>query len=174
MNQREKQEVVVELRQDFSKSQAAFLVGIKGLNVAQLQILRKSIRGQGGTMRLAKNTLMEIASRDLPGISELAPYFKDQVAIVLALKEAQAVAKILADTAKEHDLLKIVAGCVDFRLIDTAEIQALALLPSREVLLAQVCGTLKAPITSYVNVLNQLTLKLVYVLIKIAEKKSAE
>lgn len=173
MNQQEKQDIVADLRQDFTNNQSAFLIGIKGLSVAQLQSLRKNIRQQGGKIRLAKNTLMEIASRDLPGASELVPYFKDQVALVLAPQEPQVVAKALAENAKQHELLKIVAGYVDFRLVDEAGVQMLALLPSRQVLLAKTCGTLKAPIVNCVAVLNLLTLRLLYVLKEAANKKTA-
>lgn len=159
MNRQEKQAVVVELQNDFNQSHTAFLIGVHGLSVAQIQSIRKGVRQQGGKMLLAKNNLMEIASRDIVGAKDLAPYFKDQVAVVFAYSEPAAVAKVLADSAKEQELLKFVAGYVDYRLVDSSTIQKLAKLPSREVLLAQVLGTLNAPIAAFARVLNQISEK---------------
>jgi len=173
MNRQEKQSVIVELKNSFSTSQAAFVVGIHGLNVVQMQSIRRSVHQQGGKMLLAKNSLMEIASREISGAKDLSPYFKDQVALVFAPTEPAVIAKILADMAKEQELLKLVAGYVDAQLIDSSTILVLSKLPSREVLLAQLFGTLKAPMAAYVSTLNQLIAKLVYVLQQISEKKTA-
>jgi large subunit ribosomal protein L10 len=159
MNKQEKQAAVVELKNDFGQSSTAFLVGVHGLSVAQIQSIRNGVRQQGGKMLLAKNSLMEIASREIEGAKDLSPYFKDQVAIVFAYSEPAAVAKTLADSAKEQQSLKFVAGYVDYRVVDAGTIQKLAKLPSRNVLLAQLCGTLNAPIAALANILKQLSEK---------------
>ena len=159
MNKQEKQSVIVELKNDFNHSGAAFLVAVHGLNVVQMQSIRRGVLKQGGKMILAKNSLMEIASREIKGAKDLAPYFKDQVAIVFAYSEPAAVAKVLADSAKEQELFKFVAGYVEYSLVDSATISKLAKLPSREVLLAQLFGTLNAPIAAFARVLNQISEK---------------
>jgi large subunit ribosomal protein L10 len=172
MNRSEKELIINGLKEDFQKSQASFLIGVQGLTVEALHGLRKNLIPQGGQLRVAKNTLLKRATQDVQGLTELDPYFKDQIAIVFASKEAPAVAKILADASKSNELVKLIAGTLDNRVISKDQVQYLAALPAREVLLAQVCGTLQAPIAGLASVLNQLILRLLWVLKKIEEQKN--
>lgn len=171
MNRQEKQLVIESVKNDFAASQATFIIGVQGITVESMQGLKKNIRAKGGKVKVAKNTFLKIALNNLSGMSELQPYFKNQIAIVFAGSESPAVAKILTDSAKEIENLKIIAGSLTNRLIDKSQIEALASLPSREVLLAQVLGTLKAPVSGLANVLNQLTLRLLFALKEVANKK---
>lgn len=173
MNRQQKEHVVETLKHDFENNQASFLVGYKGLNVAQVLQLRKSLRQQGGSFKVAKVTLMKRVVHDIPSVEQLMPYFKDQVALVFAHQESPAIARILNDFAKENHQLTILAGCLDSKFLSKDNIKVLAHLPSKEVLLAQVCGTLKAPITGLAFVLNMLILRLAFVLKKIEEKKAS-
>lgn len=173
MNRQQKENVVETLKHDFENSQASFLVGYKGLNVAQVLKLRKQLRQQGGSFKVAKVTLMKRVVKDMPAIEKLTPFFKDQVALVFAHHESPAIAKLLYDFAKENHQLTVLAGCMDSMLLSKETVKILASLPSKEVLLAQVCGTLKSPITGLVYVLNMLILRLMFVLKKIEEKKAS-
>ena len=173
MNRQQKENVVEFLKNNFQASQASFLVGYKGLNVAQVLNLRKKLRNQGASFKVAKVTLMKRVANDVPSIEELVPFFKDQVALVFAQQESPAIAKILYDFAKEHKQLTVLGGCMDSVVLSQESVKLLASLPSKEVLLAQVCGTIKAPITGLVQVLNALLVRLVFVLKKIEEKKAA-
>jgi large subunit ribosomal protein L10 len=173
MNRQQKEHVVEALKHDFENSQASFLVGYKGLNVAQVFKLRKELRQQGGSFKVAKVTLMKRVANDIPAIEQLMPFLKDQVALVFAQQESSAIAKLLYNFAKENQQLMVLAGCMDSFILDKESVKILASLPSREVLLSQVCGTLKAPITGLVYVLNMLILRLVFVLKKIEEKKAS-
>lgn len=171
MNRQEKEQVIREIRDTFQQSQAAFIIEMQGMTVESVQKLRKQLRLQRGTFRVAKNTLLKIATQDMPGLTELAPYFHDQIGLVFAQNEPVAVAKIIFEAAKENEKLKVLGGALNAKVIGKEQVEFLATLPSREVLLAQVCGTLKAPITGYVNVLNQLILRLVWVLKQVEAKK---
>ena len=159
MNRQEKQLVIESLKNDFMQSQGSFLIGIQGMTVGQIQLLRKGLSQQGGKMKLAKNTLLKIAARDIPGVEKLEPYFKEQVGIIFVGKESPAVAKVLCDTAKENELLKLVAGYIDARVIDKNTITRLASLPSRDILIARLCATMLAPIMSLAVVLKQVSEK---------------
>lgn len=171
MNRNEKQIIVDSLKESFKNSQASFIVGVKGLTVEAVQGLRKGLYTKGGTLKVAKNTLLKRATDDMQGLSDLAPYFKEQVAIVFANKETPDIAKLLFNIAKENERFTIVAGSLNYKMISKEQIERLALLPAREVLLAQVCGTLNAPIASYIRILNQLILRLLWVLKQAAEKQ---
>jgi len=171
MNQQKKQEVIESLKHDFSRSKAAFLVGIQGLTVSQLQALRGAIRKESGKMHVAKNTLAHISVKDMSGLSDLQPYFKKQIAVVFAMQDSSAVAKALCDYSKTNEKFSIVAGSFESRIINQEMIKFLGSLPPREVLAAQLCGTLKAPIAKNVFVMNQLIVRLLWVLKQAASRE---
>lgn len=121
--------------------------------MAQLQKLRKQLRTVGGSFNVAKARLMKLAARDVEGYAPLEPYFKDQIGIVFATQELAPVAKVLAEFSKDHASLKIVAGFGEQMFLDAARIEFVASLPSRDTVLAQLCGVLKAPIAQLARVL---------------------
>lgn len=172
MNRQEKELQIESLVSDFKKSQATFLVGVQGLSVSQLQDLRKHLREQGGQMRVAKNTLSKIASTEIPEVRELSPYFKRQVALVFAMSESPAVAKVLYTLSQANEKIDIVAGCFESRVIDKEMIKFLGSLPARPVLAAQVCGMLSAPLAQQVGVLHQVLASFLWVLQEVEKKKS--
>ncbi|HBL98425.1 TPA: 50S ribosomal protein L10 [Candidatus Dependentiae bacterium] len=171
MNRRDKELLVESLRDKFTNSQAAFLVQVQGLTVAQLQALRRSVYRHGGEVEVAKNTLLIRATEGVAGVEELKPHFVQQIAVVFAPTDATAVARVVYETSKEHEKLVIQVGCFEGRFIDGDKVKFIATLPSREVLLAQVCGGLNAPITSYVSLLNQLMTRMLCVLKQASEKE---
>ncbi len=171
MNRRGKELLVEVLRDKFTKSQGAFLVNVQGLAVVQLQALRRSVYQLGGEVEVAKNTLLIRATEGLPGVEELKPHFVQQLAVVFAPTGASAVARAVHDASKIHEKLVIQVGCFEGKFVNSDKIKFIAMLPSREVLLAQVCGGLKAPITSYVSLLNQHIVRLLYVLKQASEKE---
>jgi large subunit ribosomal protein L10 len=154
MNRQEKEQVIQSLKDSFSASQAAFLVGYKGLSVKEVQTLRRKLRDQGGTFKVTKARLMKLAAEGVTGVQDLTPYFKEQVALVFAQKDVAPIAKTLIDFAKEHKALSVVAGSAEQSLLDNRAIVFMATLPSREILLAQLCGVLMAPAASLARVIN--------------------
>lgn len=171
MNRQEKAHVIDSIKKDFASSQASFIVQTQGMTVEQVQQLRRELYAKKGAIKVAKNTLLIKATSDMAGLSELAPFFKDQIAVVFAETEAPAIAKILFNTSKKQAHLKLSAGALDNRVITAQQIEFLAELPSREVLLAQLCGTLLAPIQQTASLLNQLIARLLYVMNEIEKKK---
>src|SRR5271170_2361245 len=164
MNRQQKELVVKTLHDNFQKSDASFFIGVKGLTVSQSQALRSELRKNGGQLVIAKVRLMKRAVSDMAYHELLEPYLKEQIGVVFALRESPAVAKVLYDFSKENKALSLVEGCLASRVLDKSAIERVALLPSRDILLGQVCGTLKAPITSFVGVLQANILRLVLVL----------
>ncbi len=171
MNREQKEAVVQSLKEDFTSKPASFLVGYKGLTVAQMQNLRNELRQKGGTFKVAKARLMKRAADGVEGADTLISFFKEQVALVFADQEPPAVAKVLKDFSKQHDALQLVAGVFEQKLLDKEAIMRIALLPSREVLLGQICGSLKAPISGLVRVLNTLLMKPLWALKQIEAQK---
>lgn len=159
MNREEKALLVASLKNDFAQSKAAFLVNYQGLTVEQVKNLRKGLRSKGGRMKIAKARLIKMAAQDNPEINVMLPYFKEQIGVIFVQDEPQSIAKVLNDFAKENEKLTIVAGSLESKLVDKATIVRIASLPSREVLLAQLCGTLKAPIAKLAFVLKMVQSK---------------
>lgn len=173
MNRQEKETVVALLKQDFAASKGLFLVEYRGLTVDQLQRLRKNVREAFGHVRVAKVRLVKRALQGVEGVDTLEPFLKEQIALVFADKESPAVAKIIYNFSKEVEALKVVGGFVDARLLSAQTVGRIATLPSKDVLLAQVCGTIKAPLYNFVGLLNNLPAKLVRVLKQVEQQKQA-
>lgn len=174
MNRQEKQAVINEMRTGFSDSQASFLVGVQGLTVNKVQKFRRRIRQEGGQVNVVKNTLLRVAVDGLSGVQNLAPHFEQQIAVVFAFKEPTAVARAIYDTAKEDEQFKIVAGYLEGSVMNADKVEYLATLPSKEQLVAKVCGGLKAPIANHVIVLKQLLSQFVWVVKQASEKPQPE
>ena len=173
MNRQEKEKAISSAKELISASEAVFVVNYKGLSVAKMQNLRSNIRQNGGQFKVIKASLMDIAAKDMTGIEEFKSNFKDQIGFVFAKGDVSAVAKQLVNFSKENEALKVVTGIFESKVLDSSQIGVIASLPSREVLIAQLLGTMQAPITSFVRVLNQVVASLPQVLKQIEEKKAS-
>lgn len=171
MNRQEKETLIAELKQDIASSTGLFLIGYRGMTVSQLQHLRQSLRSNQGLLKVAKVRLVKRAMQGLPGADDLAPLLKEQVALVFVKKESPAIAKVIYDYSKEVGALQVVAGFLDDQVVPATFVTRIATLPSRQVLLAQVCGTIKAPLTRCVGVFVSLQNKLVNVVRQIEQQK---
>lgn len=159
MNRQEKSTVVSSIKTAFQKNSAAFVVNVQGLTVGQIMALRKELRTHGASMHVAKNTLLRRATADNSAAHGLEPYFKNQIALVFASDSAPAVAKVLCTRAQQMDKLGIRAGLFEGAVIDARRVQFIASLPSREVLIAQLCGLLLSPVARLASVLKQVAEK---------------
>ena len=171
MNRQQKEELVGTLHESFGGTKGSFLVSYQGLTVDEMQALRSGLRERGGSFKVAKVRLLKRAAEGIDGAEGLIQFMQDQLGVVFAAEEPPAIAKFLHDYAKDHEKLSLVAGCIDSEVYDAAEVARVALLPSREVLLAKLMGTLNAPMGNLVRVLQMLQLRLLWTLKAIAEKK---
>ena len=170
-----KVEEVQKLSEKLARSQAVFIAEYRGLSVAQMTDVRARGRAAGGEMRVAKNTLMAIALKEegLPVPEELT---LGPNVYTLAYDDAVAVAKALQDFAKEkpNKALKIKGGILGQSILSPEKVTALAELPSREQLLAQVVGTIAAPLRGLVTVLSGPSRGLVTCLSQIRDNKEKD
>lgn len=173
MNRQEKEQTVKALRQEFDNAEASFVIDYKGLNVSQITDLRRRLRKNNGQLQVAKITLIKRALEN-SDVTSLASILENQVAVVFAQKEPPTVAKVLSEFSKEYDQVKILGGSFESSLLTREEVELFASLPSREVLLAKLCGTLQAPITALAYVLNAHLQKLLLVLKSIEEQKKGQ
>lgn len=149
-----KNEQLQAYKEQVAKSQAIVVADYRGLTVAQLEKLRRSLRESGASFVVAKKTLMAIAlketGRPTPDNAMVGP-----VGFALLGDDLAAGAKALRDFSKEAgDLFKILGGVLGHSVIDAAGATALADMPTREVQLAQLLGALSAPLTSLAGLIT--------------------
>ena len=169
---KEKVQIVEELKDRFANSKSAILVDYRGLTAQEANELRKQFREAGVVYKVYKNTLIEIAAREL-GLEDLIPYLEGPTAIAFGVEEPVAPAKILSDNINKLKKMEFKGGVVDGKIIDVEGVQALAKLPSREELIAKMLGSMNAPIANLVGVLSGPMRAFVYALEGIRGQKEA-
>jgi large subunit ribosomal protein L10 len=151
LNRNEKEAVIAEVSAQAGKAQTLALAEYRGLTVAQMDQLRKTAREQGVYLHVLKNSL---ARRAVAGTSfEVVAESMVGPLIYGFSEDAVAAAKVIADFAKANDKLVIKAGAYAGKSLDAAGVKSLASVPSKEVLLAQLCGLLNAPVSGFARVL---------------------
>ena len=157
LNRSEKEAVIGEVTALAAKSQTMVLAEYRGITVADMTKLRSEARGNGVTLSVLKNTL---ARRAVAGSSfEVAADQMTGPLIYGFSEDAVAAARVVADFAKTNDKLVIRAGVFGGKALDVDAVKKLASIPSKEVLLAQLCGLLKSPISRTAVVLGALAAK---------------
>lgn len=149
----EKALVIAQTREQLESSQGTVLADYRGLTVKQLGQLRQRLAQSGVTLRVVKNTLIKRAA-DEAGIEGLDPYLTGPTAVAYSPDDPVAAAKVLAQAQREFRKMEIKAGILEKRAISADGVRELADLPSKEVLLGRVVGTLNAPIQRLAWVLN--------------------
>lgn len=164
MNRQKKEACIEAVQQDFAVSSASFVVGIQGLTVAQLRALRNTLRKEQGKLQVVKNTLSRHALARHPKLSALEKHLSQQVALVFAAQDPVSVARVLCNYVGICERFSIVAGSMDMKVIDASMVRFLGTLPSRDIVVAQLCGALKAPLAMHVSLLRQVMIRFVVVL----------
>ena len=153
-----KQPIVEEISAQIKDAQSVVLVDYRGLTVEQDTQLRKSLREAGVVYKVYKNTYMTRAFQGTE-FEGLAPYLEGPSAVAISTEDATAPARVLAEFAKKADKLEIKGGVVEGNVYDAKGMAAIASIPSREVLISKLLGSLQSPITNFARVMNQLAEK---------------
>ena len=153
-----KKPVVEEISAGIKDAQSVVLVDFRGLTVELDTQLRKNLREAGVTYKVYKNTMMNFAFKGTE-FEGLAPYLEGPSAMAYSDTDATAPARVLAEFAKKADKLQIKAGVVEGTVYDAAGMAKIADIPSREVLLGRLLGSMQSPIANLARVLNQIAEK---------------
>ena len=153
-----KQPVVAEISEGIKDAKSVVLVDYRGLTVEQDTELRRQLRTAGVSYKVYKNTMMNFAFKGTD-FEQLAPYLNGPSAMAYSTEDATAPARVLAEFAKKADKLEIKAGVVEGTAYDAKGMQAIASIPSREVLISRLLGSMQSPITNFARVMNQLAEK---------------
>lgn len=172
MNKEAKGKVVSELSELLKSSKATFVADYRGMDVEAVNKLRGDLRQLGVDYRVAKNTLLRLAAKGTDAEC-LDALLQGPTAVAFASEDPVAPAKVLAELAKVSKCFELKGGVLGDKPLSVADIQALAELPSREVLLAKVLGSINAPASNFVGVLAAVPRSLVQVLAAIQDQKAA-
>ena len=174
---KQKQAVVAEIEDKIKNSKSLVVVDYRGLSVADVTELRSQFRENNVDYKVYKNTLTRRAFENL-GYTDILEHLTGPNAIAFSMDDATTSAKVTSKFAETNNKLEIKVGMLGDNVLDVAEISKLAKIPSREVLIGKLVGSLNAPISNFVNVTQQLIntpmRNLIHVAETLAERKSAE
>jgi large subunit ribosomal protein L10 len=167
----EKQQQVNLWQERLQSARAAVLTDFRGLNVAQITELRNKLREKQVEYQVVKNTLLRKATANI-GQEALHEYLSGPTGIAYSQQDALEPAKVLSAFAKENEALKLKAAILEGKVINARQVQDVASLPSREVLIAKLLGVMQSPLTGLVTVLQANLRKLLLTLEAIKQQKS--
>ena len=153
-----KKPVVEEISELLNGAATAVVVDYRGLAVAEDTELRKQLREAGVVYKVYKNTMINFAIKDTE-FADLAQHLEGPTAIAVCKDDATAAARVLAKFAKTAEALEIKGGVVDGVYYDAAGIGQIASIPSREVLLSKLLGSMQSPVTNFARVIKQIAEK---------------
>ena len=157
----EKKLVVAEIVEKMNNASSFVVVDYQGINVEQVTALRNKAREAGVEYKIYKNTFLRFAAKEC-GFEDLADSLQGQNAVVFSENDPVAPAKLIADFVKENRLqiLEFRTGVIDRKISSAEEILAISQLPTKDVLLSKILGSLNAPVSKFVYALNALKEKL--------------
>lgn len=171
MDRAQKEKVVEELGQIFESSGVVVVAHYAGLTVAEMQELRARMRDAGGSVRVAKNKLAKIALQDKPGAS-IAELLTGMTVLAYS-EDPVAAAKVADKFAKENDKFVILGGAMGEVALDPAGVKAVAAMPSREELIAQIVSCIGAPASNIAGAIGAPASNIASILSTIEERAEA-
>ena len=167
-----KEALRTEAGERFNQSNGALVAEYRGLTVAEITELRTELRKVGAKFKVTKNRVLKKAIElDAKEAGELSSKLVGPVGVVYLENDVAAGAKIAVEFAKNHEKFTVTGGLLDGALVSEAEIEAISKLPSKEVLLGQILGSLTAPHKGIMGILNGVPRNLVQVINAIKDKK---
>jgi large subunit ribosomal protein L10 len=168
-----KSQAIAEVKGKLSASKGVVLTDYRGLTVGEVTKLRSQLREAGIEYKVVKNTFVKRAADEI-GLQGLDPFLEGPTAVAYGINDPVSPAKILSEFAKTYKALEIKAGILEGKVIGVEGVKALAELPPREVLLAQVLAAMQSPLVGMVNVLQGPIRKMGYALEEVRKLKAAQ
>jgi len=171
VSKQKKQEIVRDLQEKISRAKSVVFTKFFGVGANDINDLRGKIKDSDSEYVVAKKTLVDVAFADQKIDGLKVKDIEGEVAVVFGYEDEVAPAKIIDEFKKSHESVELVGGVLENKFISAEQVQALAKLPSKLELYAKIVGSIKAPVSGFVNVLNGNLRGLVTVLKKIEEQK---
>ncbi len=152
-NREIKEAKVAEIKEKMGKAQGIIFAKYQGLTVEEDTKLRKTLREAGVEYKVYKNSLTALAAKEL-GLDGIESYLEGPVSVAFGYEDPTAPARILNDFAKEHKILELKAAIVEGKIFDGKQVVELASIPPKDVLIAKLLGSFKAPLSNLAYMLN--------------------
>ncbi|MFL0270290.1 50S ribosomal protein L10 [Candidatus Clostridium radicumherbarum] len=149
---------VLEIKEKMEKAQGMVFSNYQGLTVEEDTELRKKLREAGVEYKIYKNTLTTLAAKEI-GLEGIESHLAGPLSVAFGYEDATAPARVLNDFAKTHKKLELKAAIVEGNIYDSKEVEKLAAIPSREVLISKLLGSFKAPLSNLAYLLNAIAEK---------------
>lgn len=162
--------MIDDLKDRFSRAKAVVFTDYKGMTVAEMSELRRQLKDSSVEFRVVKNTLARIASRDTD-IAVAEDIFRDPVGVALGYDDPVTAVKKVLEFTKTNEKLTVKGAVVEGKLCEQSEIREIAILPSKDVLLSMLAGTLKAPLSKMARSLAATVSSLGFALSALKNKK---
>ena len=153
-----KKAVVAEIKEKLAAAKSVVLIDYRGLTVAEVTELRNQCRKAGVEYAVLKNTMVSLAAKEA-GIEGLDDYLKGPTAVAFGMEDAVAPAKVLTEFIKKTKKTEVKCGLLDGQILDAAGVEALAAIPSREVLIAKIMGSMMSAVSKFVYVVEAIRKK---------------
>lgn len=171
----DKKSIVAELKDTLSRSQLAVVIDYRGLTVAEITDLRRRLRPSGAECKVTKNTLMRIAIQDDPNWQPMTEICKESSAFLLLKDDLGGALKACQDFQKAtKKTLTVRGGAMEGRLLTEADVKAIADLPSKEQLMAQIAGAINGVASKLAVGINEVPSSLARALQAVADKDKPE
>ncbi|MCI0453441.1 MAG: 50S ribosomal protein L10 [Candidatus Dadabacteria bacterium] len=165
-----KEQIVKGYNERFKGSPSLFVLEYKGLTVKEIEGLRRSLKKAKAELKVAKNTLLKLASLDTD-IEKIKDMFDGSTAVAICKDDPIAVAKVFSESLKSLRPLKLKGGIVEGRVIEGPDVSKLSQLPSRPVLVAEFLGLISSPLSNLMGTLMELERKLLHALSALKDLK---
>lgn len=169
-NHESKAQVVAQIKEKLEQSQSAVIIDYRGLTVEEDTELRRQFRQAGVEYKVLKNTMIQRAANEL-GITGLDDHLNGPTAVAFGISDPVAPAKVITEYINKTKKMSVKCGILDGVAIDPARVQALADLPSKEVLVAKMLGSMQSPISGLVSVLGGTVRSLLYAIKAVMEQQ---
>ena len=153
-----KKAVVAEIKEKLVNAKSVVLLDYRGLTVAEVTELRNQCRKAGVEYAVLKNTMVNLAAKEA-GIEGLESFLKGPTAVAFGMEDAVAPAKVLTEFIKKTKKTEVKCGLLDGQILDAAGVEALAAIPSREVLIAKIMGSMMSAVSKFVYVVEAIRKK---------------
>lgn len=174
MNLNEKKELVKQIQSKFTTSRAFFISRNQGLKADEISSLRRDLKSNQAELKVIKNTIIKLAIKDLNYGEKIEAELNGPTAIAFSYGDPVLVAKALLKVSKDTKRFSVASGLLGARVLKLSEIDALAMLPSREELIAKTVRTIAAPLSSFMTVMSAVPRNFVNVLNAIKEQKDKQ
>lgn len=174
MNLNEKKELVKQIQSKFSTSCAFFISRNQGLKAEEISSLRRDLKNNHAELKVIKNTITKLAIKDLNYDDKIKEELNGPTAIAFSYGDPVLVAKTLLKVAKDTKRFSVASGLLGTRVLTSNEIDALAVLPSKEELIAKTVRTIAAPLSSFMTVMTAVPRNFLNVLNAVKEQKEKQ